>query len=135
MAFEVLIDSDAFVAWLRPSDLFHNRASEVFARIQKKEWRFATTSLVILETATVLSHRDGHNIAKRFLQLVEEYKLPVIHINEDLQETTIRLFQSQSTRGTSMVDCANAVVTERFGIHRVFSFDRFYRQLGLEVLS
>jgi predicted nucleic acid-binding protein len=83
----------------------------------------------------VLSRRDGHAIAKQFLQLVDEYRLPVIHIDEELQRAMIELFKSRVTRGTSMVDCANAVVAKQFGVPRVFSFDRFYQQIGLEVLS
>ena len=131
MKIDVLIDSDAFIAWLRPGDLFNRHAQEVFTKLQKQETPIATTSLVILETATVLSHREGQNVAKQFLQLVEEYKLPVIHIDEDLQQATLELFKSRTTKGTSMVDCANAVVAKRLGIAQVFSFDHFYKHLGL----
>ena len=132
---EVLIDSDAFIAWLRPGDLFHPHAREVFTRLQQHQTRLATTSLVILETATVLSHREGQTVARQFLQLVEESQLPVIHIDEALQTATLELFKSRTTKGTSMVDCANAVVAQQMGIPQVFSFDRFYQQLGLKRLA
>jgi predicted nucleic acid-binding protein len=88
--------------------------------------------LVVLETATVLSNPDGHQVAKQFLQVVEEYGLPVIHIDEDLQQATIELFKSRAAKGTSMVDCANAVVAQQLGIPQVFSFDRFYNQFRLK---
>jgi predicted nucleic acid-binding protein len=131
MRFEVLIDSDAFIAWLRPGDLFHAHAQAMFTKLAKQATPVATTSLVVLETATVLSHREGTNVAKRFLDLVEASHLPVIHIDAELQQATIALFKSRAVKGTSMVDCANAVVAKRLGIPQVFSFDHFYRQMGL----
>jgi predicted nucleic acid-binding protein len=131
MRFEVLIDSDAFIAWLRPSDLLHDNARTMFTQLAQQETPVTTTSLVVLETATVLSYREGPGVAKRFLDLVEASHLPVIHIDAELQQATIELFKSRAVRGTSMVDCANIVVARRLGIPQVLSFDHFYRQIGL----
>jgi predicted nucleic acid-binding protein len=134
-SFEVLVDSDAFVAWSLPDDLFHAGVQEIFARLSNKQSRLVSTNLVIGETATVLSNRAGQATARTFLQLIDDLKLPVIHVSEEVQAETIRFFKDQDARGTSMVDCSNAVVMKHFEIPEIFSFDKFYRRAGLKTVQ
>jgi len=122
--FHVLVDSDAFVGWIWPNDAHHRRAGLIFDSLRGKHRRLVTTSLVVAETATVLSHRDGQAVARLFLDEVGAY--PIIHIDETLHRQAIELFKAQDVKGTSLTDCANVVVMKRFGIPRIFSFDRVY---------
>jgi predicted nucleic acid-binding protein len=134
-SFEILVDSDAFVAWSLPDDFFHAGVQEIFARLSNKQSRLVSTNLVIAETATVLSNRAGQATARKFLQLIDDLKLPVIHVSEEVEAETIELFKEQDVRGTSMVDCSNAVVMKRFEIPEIFSFDKFYRHVGLKMIK
>lgn len=127
----VLVDSDAFIAWLVADDLLHKEAVEVLRTLQKNKQTTVTTSLVVAETATVLSNRVGQGQARAFLDFVE--KLPIIHITEDLQREALTLFRKQATKGTSVVDCSNVAVINSFHIASIFSFDGFYRKQGLKI--
>ena|SRR5579864_3425884 len=134
--FEVLVDSDAFVGRFYPKDAHFERASAIFAELEEKEYRAVTTSMVVAETATVLSHREGQELATDFLRKIEESKLPVIHITEALQQAATKVFVAQSKRGTSMTDCANVAVVHHFGIPTIFSFDKVYkRDFGLQMAA
>jgi predicted nucleic acid-binding protein len=132
--FEVLIDSDAFIAFYLDYDLFHPQASELFARFDQSQTGLTTTSWVVAETATVLSYRGGQELAQTFLQRIKSSHIPVIHIDEKLEQATFQFFKNQKGRGISMVDCANAVVTQHFSIPEIFSFDKFYKQLNLKIV-
>ncbi len=134
-SFQVLVDSDAFVAWLMPDDIFYQQVTEIFQRLEEEKVRLVTTSWVIAETATVLSNRVGQKLARQFLDQAEHIGLPIIHITEEIQREATRFFKDQEVRGTSMVDCGNAIVATRFGIPSVFSFDRFYKRLNLKTVS
>jgi predicted nucleic acid-binding protein len=79
----------------------------------------------------VLSYRSGQSLARALLDSVERSQVPTIHITEELQSEAVALFRQQEGRGTSMVDCANVAVARRFAIPRIFSFDKFYKRLGL----
>src|SRR5260221_10957757 len=83
--FDVLIDSDAFVGRYFPKDAHFQAASKFFETLEKKSSRIVTTSMVVAETATVLSHRQGQDLARTFLRAVQASRLPVIHIDEKLQ--------------------------------------------------
>jgi predicted nucleic acid-binding protein len=133
---EVLIDSDAFIGRYYPDDAHNKRASKLFRELKEQSSRAITTSMVIAETATVLSHKVGQDKARHFLQTIKVSKLPVIHIDENLQEQAIEIFQSQQSRGTSMTDCANVAVVKFFEIPNIFGFDKFYaKQFGIKLLQ
>jgi predicted nucleic acid-binding protein len=133
--FDVLVDSDAFVGWLYPNDAHFQQVSARFEALEQQGKDLVTTSLVVAETATVLSYRQGQPLARDFLQKIADSRLPVIHITEELQRETLKLFQAQKARGTSMVDCSNVVVMSRFNVPTILSFDKFYKKLGLKILS
>ncbi len=129
--FQVLVDSDAFVGWIWPNDEHHNRVAQIFASLRGKRFRLVTTSMVVAEVATVLSHRDSQATARAFLDQAAPY--PVIHITEELQQAAVDIFRKQEQRGTSITDCANVAVMRKFNIPRIFSFDKIYfKSFGLK---
>lgn len=130
---QVLVDSDAFVGWFLQDDGHHEEVEAAFEIVRQQKLTTITTSLVVGETATVLSHRSGQDLARRFLRFSQQ--LPVIHIDEDLFAETIDLFTAIDKKGTSVVDCSNVVVMKQYNIPVIFSFDRIYRRYGLEMLA
>lgn len=134
--FQVLIDSDAFVGNSYPDDPHHLRAMDIFARLEKERRSIVTTNLVVLEVATVLSHRSGQPLAVKFLDMIENRKVPVIHLDEKLQKSALNTFRDQTARGTSVTDCSNVVVMDYFNIPEIFSFDRVYaKAFGLKTVA
>lgn len=129
--YQVFVDSDAFVGYYYLDDPHHKKAKAIFETLEKNNLSIVTSSIVILEVATVLSHRSGQSLASSFLEMMEKSDFPVIHITETLQEQGLRLFNQQSKKGTSVADCFNVVVMKQFSISKIFSFDSFYRSFGL----
>lgn len=124
--FQVLVDSDAFVGRINPDDVHHERANRIFQSLAEKKSRLVTTSMVVAETATVLSHRVGQSLARTFLEVIQRGNIPVIHIDEALQAVALDIFSQQTRRGTSVTDCANVAVVQRLNISEIFSFDQGY---------
>jgi predicted nucleic acid-binding protein len=54
-----LIDSDASIGWMVAFDANHQQARQIFHQLKEKKSRLVTTSFVVAETASVLSHRSG----------------------------------------------------------------------------
>lgn len=124
--FDVLVDSDAFVGRFYEHDTHHQRATALFEKFQKQRKVLVTTSAVVTETATVLSHREGQHLARIFLSIIRRSGIPVIHIDEKLYAEALTFFERQEKRGTSFVDCANSVVAKTFAISQIMSFDEVY---------
>jgi predicted nucleic acid-binding protein len=125
--FNVLVDSDAFVGRFYPNDAHYEHSRNIFQKLKAQRQRLVTTSFVVAETATVLSHRQGQDLARDFLRdFIGQGNIDVIYINEALYQAAIAVFLAQKTKGTSMTDCANVVVMQRYGISQIFSFDKVY---------
>lgn len=125
VGYDALVDSDAFVGLIWENDLLHEQAVRLFATAQERSLKLVTTSLVVSETATVLSYRSGQVDARRFLTFVDTVN--IIHITHELQTVSLDLFKDQTRKRTSVVDCSNVVVARTFAIPAILSFDAFYR--------
>lgn len=121
---QVFIDSSAFVAWLYENDAFHQDAVQKFAQIEKLLLTPCTSSFVIDETATVLSYRQGQDLARKFIDFAE--KLPMIFISEEIRQDVHKVFTEQKKKGTSIVDCSNVVVMRRLDISHIFTYDQIF---------
>lgn len=124
--FDILVDSDAFTGLFVEYDAHHPLVTTAFERFLSEWQRLVTTSFVIAETATVISRLAGQSPARRFLTFVRSGNIPIIFIDEDLQDAGERIFIAQENKKTSMVDCTNVAVMERFHIPAIFSFDQVY---------
>lgn len=124
---EVLIDSDAFVGLMLERDVHHARVVKIFDKLKARNLPLATTSFVVAETATVLSHASGQALARMFLdEVIAQSSFPVIFVDESLYNEAVAIFHALDKRGSSLTDCANVAVIKRFAIPKIFSFDKVY---------
>lgn len=126
--FDVLVDSDAFVGKIYKNDQHYPTANRIFAYLKQAKASIVTTNLVVMETATVLSHRDGQTVACAFLQAMQRGDIPVIRVSDQLEAEAFSIFSRQTKKGTSVTDCANVAVVRHLQIPRIFSFDKVYRK-------
>jgi len=134
---QILVDSDAFVGLLLEKDAHHENSSNLFTEIASQGISIITTSFVIAETATVLSHRVGQELARIFLdEVIEKGKFPTVFVSEPLQQQATEIFKEQESRGTSMTDCVNVALMRQLQLSTIFSFDGFYeKKCNLQLLN
>lgn len=131
---QVLVDSDALVGWFVKTDAHHQRARAIFGYLKQRRLTPVVTNLVIAETATLFSRRQGQAQASRFLDFSQ--KLETVYITPELHHKTVQLMQAQTRPKTSFVDMANVVVMREVRIAHIFSFDRVYgKDFGLKLLE
>lgn len=131
------IDSDAFIGWMLARDAHHKQASILFERLKTRHAQATTTSFVVTETATVLSHAGGQALANTFLQeVIKRPQFSVVFIDETLYEAALDIFGRQTARGTSVADCANVAVMRQLAIPEILSFDKVYaRDFALKMVE
>ena len=134
--FEVLIDSDALIGRFFPDDPHNNKSTQLFEDLEDTKSSVVTTSLVVIEVATVLSHKANQALAKTFVEVMNRGNLPIIHITQELQQSALKVFVEQTQKGSSVVDCVNVVVMKKFRIPQIFSFDKIYaKKFSLDVFN
>lgn len=126
---KILIDSDALVAIAKEDDSNHKKALKIAQNL--KNDTLYITPFTIPEAATVISHKVSHAEAKRFLIEARARNLNEMLLNFEAVKLTDEIFLSQKTKGTSWVDCFNAAVVKSLDLDGIFSFDKFYKRLGI----
>lgn len=127
---KIIIDSDAIIGKMVPTDVHHEKTLPLFQRIDSGEIKAYITNLVIYEVATLFSRRYSQKQAVIFLDTIFSSHFEIIYIDELLSQKTVERFKSYSKKNISFVDCANLVAAEEKGINRIFSFDKVYKEKG-----
>jgi predicted nucleic acid-binding protein len=132
----VLVDSDAFVALVKEDDANHARALDTIHRLKQEKAQLFTSNYVFSEAVTVISQRVTHEDALKFIQLLRSPLSPFVikRVTEEVEELAIEIFERQTSKNTSFVDCTNMALMDYFRVDRVFSFDVAYRKNGYQLI-
>ncbi len=123
---KLLIDSDFLVGLFRANDAHHPRVVELFEKVKNERAELFVTNLVIQESATVLSHRDGAEAVKMFFQVVNKLQLFQIRVTKKDEDMAWEIMLSQTKKGCSFVDFANLAVIKEHNLDKLLAFDKFY---------
>jgi predicted nucleic acid-binding protein len=88
-------------------------------------------SYVVVETASLLQTRAGHDASVRFLKDIAE--IETVWVDADIQRDAFALFYRLKSRTTSLVDCASFIVMRRRGLTTAFAFDKHFTQQGFKL--
>lgn len=130
---KILIDADALVALAKEDDRNHPKAEKIAGRLKKAS--LYVTPFTIAEAATVLSYKVSQKAAREFLLSARERKLIEVKITAPIARLADEIFVKQTRKGISWIDCLNVALVRYFAFDAIFSFDKFYRQLGLQCLG
>lgn len=125
----VLVDTDVLVASLVEFDLGHEKAVEIFRRLENEKRELIVLNLAVYEAATVISHRVGQETAVDFLDKVGQEH--IVFLDKKLEQRAREEFKNQTKKGTSFTDCANLALCKKLRTDSIFSFDLFYKRNGL----
>lgn len=131
---KVLFDSDALFAIYVSSDANHKKAISKLIEIEEQSARFYVTSLVLQETATVLSYKVNQKVAKDFLDSYQHIDPITIRLSIENEQNAWNIFKQQTKKGSSFIDCANIAIYQEFELDKIFTFDKFYQYQDQVVL-
>ena|SRR3990167_1719294 len=123
---KLLVDANVLVALYRPNDALNLKASELVRKLHQSGCRFFALNLVIQESATVLSMREGMASANNFYSKYKKIIDVEIDTDRELEDHSWKIFLKQTKKGSSFVDCANLAAIERYKLDGIVSFDKFY---------
>lgn len=131
---KVLVDADGLIALAKKDDSNHKKAVRISGKLEKVESSLFVSPFAIGEAATALSRRADQFSAIKFLQFIRQKQLEELSFTEEAKEKTDEIFLAQSKKGTSWFDCANAALIKIYSLNSIFSFDKFYKQVGIKML-
>jgi hypothetical protein len=104
-------------------------------KLLQQGYRYVTTNFVLDETYTLLLRKGGHHIAVRFGDRIGQTQLvEIIHISPSIEEDAWLVFKKYDDKLFSFTDCISFVVMRQHDIHKTFTSDHHFRQMGFETL-
>ena len=131
----IFVDADAFVAFTKNDDSNHERAKQIFLKLQYLPVTFITSNYIFAEVATVLSQKVNHATAVAFINSIksDDNVFQVERINEKTEEAATQIFIGQTSKNISFVDCTNIALIKEKHINGILSFDAIYKKNGLKI--
>lgn len=132
---KVLVDSDVLVAIVKRDDVHHARVRKLLKVLVEDSCELWVTNQIVSETATVISNRIGMDAVRKFYSGLDDLVTEKLFIDLGIESITWVLFLKQAKKGTSFVDCSNVVVCREYKLDKIFSFDGFYKRMGLKMVG
>lgn len=130
---QVFIDSDFWVGYYLEFDAHHQATLPAMQQFKKQGKQLVSSNLVVGETMTVLSHKDGQSTAREFYRDIQRSGIPLYFVDEALDQTAKKIFIDEDKKGMSYVDCTNVALMRAYGINQIFAFDTIYhKKFGLK---
>lgn len=128
----VFVDTSGIVAAMNAKDEHHEEAREIFRRLAEEGCHLVITNYVRAETHALLLFRAGREIALKFL---EEKSWAVEWVEPEDEEKAMAIIRRFKDKDFSLTDATSFAVMERLGTKLAVSFDRHFRQDGLQILA
>ncbi len=133
----IFIDSSAIIAYKNADDKNHEKAANIFQKLNAGEYGIGVISeFVFSEVTTVLALQKSMEAAKEVGNVLLEAKEIEIMKASEVFERTWEIFSNQEKIGLSFVDASNLACMEKRRIMKIATFDRdFLRMRAVEVVD
>lgn len=120
----IFADSNYFVALFNDRDALTGKADIVSKVLDEYGTTLVISNFVFLEIVTITSMKTGKEVAvEAGRSLLSNPRIRIIHIDEELQEESWRIFQQIRAKNISFTDCSIIAVMRAEGISTLLTFD------------
>lgn len=130
---KIITDTDIFVSLYKEDDANHEKVIKIASLYEKSN--LYISPLTIPEALTVLSYDVSQKKAQEFYKRIKEQKLIVLSLEESIWHKADEIFLAQTKKRTSWFDCLNVALYKYYNMDAIFSFDKFYKRMGLKILK
>jgi len=121
---EVFVDTAFWIAAVRQPDAQHERAKALGKGILDRRAKAVISDMVLAEVVTLILKKDGHEPARRLMDLLEDNTTILFVDKPVLEDAKALLRQYWSPRKRlSICDATSCVLMQRHGIEDLYSFD------------
>ena len=129
-------DADGLIALLQEDDSNHGKAARIARRCveQRAEVIFPLTAIV--EAVTTLQRRlNNPPLAEKVRQQTIDGQLVIDEVDRDTLKQASSLFNPFGSKQNTLFDAVVATVARKYAATTIFSFDGWYKQIGLTLAT
>jgi predicted nucleic acid-binding protein len=132
----MFVDTSAWFAIYNRTDAFHRKAVEMLESLKEEKVDLYTSKVIFAELIALEASRYGKKEAIELGSTLLSLKSDLF-IEEMLFEDELKaweLFKNTSAK-VSYVDCTCVVMMKRLEIEKMFTFDKHFGRMGVEVVG
>jgi len=129
----LFVDTGAFVAKEIAGDQFHPMARDAWAEVANRGVRLVSSEHVYDESATLIARRATYSFAAQWGVEAMDSGIEWLQAAPEELVKALGLMRKYADQGVSFTDSLSAVLMRRFGLKRVFGFDRHFEAMGFSL--
>jgi predicted nucleic acid-binding protein len=128
----VIGDADGLIALLQEDDSNHEKAVQIARRCVEQHAEVIFPLTAIVEAVTTLQRRlNNPPLAEKVRQQTLDGQLVIEEVDRETLKQASTLFNPFGSKQNTLFDAVVATVARKYAATTIFSFDGWYRQLGL----
>lgn len=131
----VFVDSSAWVALYHQNDTHTPIAQGISENLVLQHASLVTSNYIVAEALTIVSQRSGKQRAQELGNYLLNGAIPVIRIDEILEQQAFKVFSKLRDKDVSFIDCTCFVLCQTLGIQYIFGFDKHYEKQGFRLVK
>ena len=122
----IFLDANFLIATHKIDDPMHSKALDLASIIDDNDLTVLSSNYVILETLTILSQRVSRLVATKTGSLLFSKNSPImlVHVNEEIDTETWKLFRKVKNKNISYVDCSIIATMKNQNTRILATFDK-----------
>ena len=128
------MDTSAWLALNDRNDQHHNKAAAKSAEIKRQKIELITSEYIIDESITLIRYRVSHKAAVIFGDsLINSSIVRIIDVTGEDRIKAWEMFKKYEDKEISFTDCISFVLMKNLKLHKAFTFDEHFKQIGFEI--
>lgn len=132
----VIADADALIALAHPEDANHTRARSLNQTLDDQEIDILFPTTAIIEAVTTLQRKlTKPQIASLIVEKTQAGAIAIQAVDQEILILATSLFAPHGSKQNTLFDAVVAAVAKDLKADAIFSFDQWYKKIGLTLIS
>jgi len=135
-AFIIVGDADALIAIVHEEDIHHHTAVTFLRSLIQQHATIIFPLTAVTESITTVQRKlSSPTLAHRMVEQIQRGAVVIEEVSRQIFDDALVLFDPHGSKQNTVLDAIVAVVAQDYQADAVFSFDGWYRKVGLKLVS
>src|SRR5690606_14723737 len=129
-------DADALIAIVHEEDIHHTKAVSLLQELVEQQANIIFPLTAIAESITTVQRKLSNPVlARRMVEQVQKGAVVIEEVSRELFIEALALFDARGSKHNTLHDAIVAAVAQDYQADAIFSFDGWYRKVGLRLVG
>lgn len=130
----IFVDTSAWLALNDRNDQYYKQAAIKISLVKQQKIELITSEYIFDESITLIRHRVSHRCSVIFGDsLLNSNMVEIVDVNAGCRLKAWEMFNKYEDKELSFTDCTSFVLMKTMRLHKAFTFDEHFRQVGVEI--